>query len=85
MLSTKLLHFFLLLVCCSITFTLLSLVQGSFSFTLVLGHPAVYILCSWRDLHFLAVIGLLSANLFYFGVSTTGSIVLHKAQVTLLL
>lgn len=61
----------------SITFTVLSQVQGSFSFTLVLSHPAVCITC------LPAVARLLSPMLSYLGRSTAGNTVLHKAQVTL--
>lgn len=75
----------MLWVSCSITFTLISQVQESFSFTLVLDQPAVCVMCSWRDLPLLAVIDLLSAKLSYFGASTAGNTVLHKSQVTLLL
>lgn len=62
----KAIPFWLLMVCCSMTFTLLSQIQRPFS-SLVSGQPAVCVTRSWRDLPPLVIILLLSANLSHFG------------------
>lgn len=82
MLHTKLSHFFAAAVSLfNYLFTLLPQVQESLSDTLVLGDPAVGVVCSWRDLPLLTVINLGFAKLSSFCANTAGSPVLHKAQV----